>query len=374
MKIFYKNTNNLYPEKFDCIHHNDLDGYSSACIVADEMGVIESIPLDRFHKTNYSQYKTDFESDTTVFIVDVSFTDNTYDKLLEICTNASKVIWIDHHQSSVDLFEKHRDVLDGLLEGYLLTENGYSAAYLVYLYFTYTMTKVFNEFDMVNYDVYLKGYKLSDVETVFDRIRVPLFIKYVSDYDTWTKRLPYCDEFNYGVMAKVNSVESVILSSFIAKQSELYIRKDEKEAIDVIIEAGKNIMEYLKMSNAKLVKSNAYVISMRIPRLIKCTFNCIMLNASGNSLVFGDTLFEPDIDFGICYTYNGEEYKYSIYKNPKSDIPINSNDIAEIFGGGGHKGAAGFRLPTRLEDMDSNEANNKFFTIEKISHLKEIKF
>ena len=67
-----------------------------------------------------------------------------------------------------------------------------------------------------------------------------------------------------------------------------------------------------------------------------------MNKKDGGSLVFGDLIKEYPMS--MVWAFDGKYYQYSIYSQ---DSNIFCNKIAEKYGGGGHKGAAGFRL----EDM-----------------------
>ena len=43
----------------------------------------------------------------------------------------------------------------------------------------------------------------------------------------------------------------------------------------------------------------------------------------------------------MVWAYDGTNYQYSIYSQ---DSSVECNKIAEQYGGGGHKGAAGFKM------------------------------
>ena len=65
----------------------------------------------------------------------------------------------------------------------------------------------------------------------------------------------------------------------------------------------------------------------------------VMNECMGNSQIFGE---EYDKHQAVCkWSYNGKEFTYTMYADTsKSDIDLSK--IAEEYGGGGHKGAAGF--------------------------------
>ena len=69
------------------------------------------------------------------------------------------------------------------------------------------------------------------------------------------------------------------------------------------------------------------------------------------SLVYGDKI--DQYDMCISFEYNGDTWNIGLYST-KIDV----GEIAEEFGGGGHKGAAGFivkKLPFKKNRGDKNE-------------------
>ena len=65
----------------------------------------------------------------------------------------------------------------------------------------------------------------------------------------------------------------------------------------------------------------------------------VILLYKSNSLIFGEDIYNT---YPICvvFAYDGEYYEYTLYSSDKN---VDCSKIAEKFGGGGHKGAAGFR-------------------------------
>lgn len=88
-----------------CYHHNDLDGRCAAAVVAH---YFKDKNPDNYIESDYTGLKTELCWDNDeVFIVDYSFTENTMEALLAICDIARRVVWIDHHDSSIDLVKNH---------------------------------------------------------------------------------------------------------------------------------------------------------------------------------------------------------------------------------------------------------------------------
>ena len=89
-----------------CFHHNDMDGYCSAAIVASEtkdynqddyieIDYVTPIPV---HKINEGE---------TVYFVDYSFSGTNINALKEILNHNCNLIWIDHHKTSIALLDRY---------------------------------------------------------------------------------------------------------------------------------------------------------------------------------------------------------------------------------------------------------------------------
>ena len=274
-----------------CFHHNDLDGRCAGAMVSRYMD--NRNPSD-FIEVNYVTVP---DADIVhrgedVFIVDYCFTRDTVYQLKAFLDKGCHVIWIDHHKSSADLLlvideypflksSKLRIVVDTKLCGAALT----------YMYFEYEYGNP-----------------------------LPRFLKYVDDWDRWTKKYTSSYIFKLGMDARDHSPTSKIWRDLMF----------DPDVTEKILQEGDVIEQYVKSYYHEYSSQFAF----------KCVFHdlkCYALNLRSNSKAFGD-LFNQ-CDAVITVVYNGETYQYSIYSaNPDVDCA----KIAEIYGGGGHKGAAGF--------------------------------
>ena len=95
-------------------HHDDMDGKSAAWLVHTmKPSSIEDHPKDYI----MMDYNSKFDKHTIkddVFVVDYSISHSTYDQFIELCKSARTVTWIDHHASSLDVVEKHKDELQAI--------------------------------------------------------------------------------------------------------------------------------------------------------------------------------------------------------------------------------------------------------------------
>ena len=97
-----------------------------------------------------------------------------------------------------------------------------------------------------------------------------------------------------------------------------------------MIENGKVIEKYMIKWYADYCKQHSYESEIN-------GVKCLVCNIRANSILFGDLI--NDYPVVAIWVYNGTQYKYSIYSNKEN---VDCSKIAEKFGGGGHKGAAGF--------------------------------
>lgn len=287
-------------------HHNDMDGYGAASLVVfeymkdktileDYKKIIEEscIELTHDHEKDKEKFNT-IEDGELVFIVDYSFGINTKEWLDNILKKTEKIVWIDHHKTSLELVEKYPEYKD--IKGLLF--NGISGTALTYIYFTHCK---FNE--------------------------CPLYIKLISDYDCWTNEMqPSTDYFKLGYDAQSDKFE------FLFKLYQEYKFKEYGDIYSSAIEAGKIIKSYIDSDNEYYRKQYGYESETEDGVKIFC------VNKDTNSWIFGDLIKKYP---AVCnYAFNGKKYVYSFYSDQYSDF-----DCAEYctrHGGGGHKGAAGF--------------------------------
>lgn len=306
-----------------CYHHNDLDGKCAAAVVAYYS---KNTNLDNYIESDYTGLKTELCQDNDeVFILDYSFTEDTMQDLLDICDIARKVVWIDHHDSSIDLIKNHPE-LRSISNLNIRLSKYQSGCYLTYQYF----------------------YNVSPGE-------VPLFIRLISDYDNWNHKSSLCINFVRGLDIEENNPTDEIWEDLFDEWEdymegllEPYNEKPLPQFEDItsldledeeddflwhkyILDQGVTVSLYLLTQNQFLIDNFGFESYLD-------NIKCFCLNAKGNSLTFGRKIKE----YPICVTFlfDGEAYNYSLYSEDES---ISCKEIAERHGGGGHKGAAGFR-------------------------------
>lgn len=310
--------------KVEIFHHNDADGYAAGYIAQ----LYETIQneFDEI-KTNEINYNTEFpfgqinEGDK-VYIVDYSLHPNDMIKLLKITKN---VIWIDHHISAINKYDDWNDLIEeatGISEIPGIRVNGISGSALTYLYCCHG----WNESALSELrDCSINEEEVCKVLTKDFEERAPKYLVYINDWDIW--------KHDYKESEQLQIAISNILDI------NLIMEMDRNEdLVDELLEKGKHYIEYRDMWSNQFM--NTYGFETHLEDLdgnLKLIFVANLGNA--NSKFFGNRIDEYDAVVTQCF--NGEIWNFSIYSN-KEDFDCSK--IASHFGGGGHKGAAGFSL------------------------------
>lgn len=292
-------------------HHNDLDGFmSAACIYkhfldTDNYWAFENYFISISFPTTletfkYDQFFNNEESKSNVvdeiYILDYSFTKDTKDILFKLAEHTVDLFYVDHHKTTLDIveeIEKYKNIT-------YLVNNDRSGAYLTYQLFNFNKT-------------------------------IPLCILLTDDYDRYIKEIPGSQDFNNGMYAYEDAMTN------IHNPVWRYLFEDKSfKLIENIIGKGEVVYEYNKNRYAKQLKEFGYEHVFE-------GLDCVVVNTGGNSLAFGKKLSKYKM--GIIYQYDGQLFKYSLYST-HSDVDCAA--IARKYGGGGHKGAAGFSSRIKL--------------------------
>ena len=298
-------------------HHNDHDGIVAAGILLDyltktvyynrQAPKIECNMIDYDKELNFDHIN--FENLDEVYFLDYSFSNKRnlyeFEKLLKRRIMGDEVVWIDHHKSSI-----------GVLESYNILGVRHTA--LCGAAWTYIWCH-----DR-SYIGCLKKYDNEYISREFHKDAIiPVFLKYIDDYDCWKKLYLLTNDFHYGLT--ISTPHDPIINRLLLSS----------DGIDKIIFAGEKVQEYLKFEN-KEYHIDMYGFEFTLPEE-NGGLRCFCLNRKGNSIMFGDKINEYDAVIPFYYV-NGK-WKYSIF-SIKEDVDC--SEVAKSFGGGGHKGAAGW--------------------------------
>lgn len=155
---------------------------------------------------------------------------------------------------------------------------------------------------------------------------VPTLLKYVEDMDLWRFKLPYTKE----IFAYLNLFE-FNFKIWDKLAVELEKPKSRKEAIA----KGKIVLRYEDLLVDKLIKNNADLVEFEGYKTY--AVNAAFLDSQiGNRI--SETILPP---IGIIW----KKIQGQISVSLRSDGTVNVAKLAEKYGGGGHKAAAGFKIP-----------------------------
>lgn len=312
------------------LHHTDMDGISAREILRSFLNQYTEY---KDIKTIAYNYEKDFDfasfnpEGLDVFAVDLSLKVNDIELISQV---SHRFIMMDHHATSIRQFGSTSDRLLRIVKPneessndefktLVLLDTSRCGAKIVY-----DVLKKTNCPD--NGDVAIK--LLHHVNRTFDDIN-PNTVNLIDQYDRWV----YTDN------------EPVYLNEYFYASNR--VKMPDREFYFLGILTARDINEFLKIGrdifDAKKIISNIQSDNFTQPTNITIgdkTYTVCRGYGFTNSLGFGDKMKEYDICETIRhYDQKTGRYTVSLYtSNPDIDV----SRIAELFGGGGHPGAAGF--------------------------------
>lgn len=147
----------------------------------------------------------------------------------------------------------------------------------------------------------------------------PAFINYIQDRDLWRRALPGVDDFT---MALRSHPQDFAVWDWLAANG-----------VEAMIAEGKAIGRYYRL-RVEEFKRAAYPANLGGHRVRIANAPYFAASEVAGELAAGD-----DVAFGACYFEVGSgRYQYSLRSRGAFDVSA----VALQFGGGGHRGAAGF--------------------------------
>ena len=306
--------------KIHIYYHNDHDGIVAAGVL--NTWLMSHILYKKFEQIifNMIDYNTllnfdhiNFEENDMVYFLDYSFSNknnlNEFEKLLKRRIVGNEVVWIDHHRTSIGIFEEYD--IPGI------RKIGLCGAAWTYLHLY---------FNCCDKDSWIEDFHKSSL--------IPVFLKYIDDYDCWKKIYPETNDFHYGLV--VSDPRDEVIKYLVSTVNP-------SVSIHDIIEAGINIQEYLAFEN-KEYHVNMYGFEYTLSE-DHGGYRCFCMNRKGNSLMFGDKIKEYDAV--IPFYFNGSRWTYSMFTDKDN---VDCESVAKSFGGGGHLKAAGWTSDKLLFD------------------------
>lgn len=282
-----------------CFYHGaDLDGHCSGAIVRAAYPQCEMYPINYGDPFPWA----DLHHREKVFMVDFCLQPFQPDMLR--LRKESNLIWIDHHKSAIESWlAASPDGLGLKINGMRSLENSQAGCELIWNF--------------------LSGDK-----------PVPLVVKYLSLYDIWQHNDdPKILGLQHGLRQYDTDPKNQKLWQSLFSDP-FYVAE--------IIKEGQSILKYVISENKKYAKVAAFKTELN-------GYKCIAINKMlTNSQLFDSVWDNSKYEVMIAFGFFKNEWGVSLYSD-REDIDV--SEIAKKYGGGGHKGAAGFqckKLPFNL--------------------------
>ena len=254
-----------------------------------------------------------FAGYNSIYIVDLSV-----DELMERPELRDKIVWIDHHKSAIEKWDRRSEASPGpgLFTGFRI--DGVAACRLCWQWF-------FTEG--------LEGdAPLVCKEAFINRtVSEPELIRLAGEYDIWDHRDPNGKALQVGLRAcSDREFRELVEWQFDGRPEGISLLAN-------VVSGGQLIKSYCDRNNAEY--ASAYSQTIQWEGLTFCALN---IGQRGNSDLFAGGI-KPEHDALFAWRWTGNTVLVSLYHAPGKE----HHDLSQIavrYGGGGHRGACGFRL------------------------------
>lgn len=283
-------------------HSADFDGLFCREIAEKFLPDAELIGWD------WGQPLIPFPDEGLVYILDLS-----PDCLAECSTDCiDRIIWIDHHKSAI---EKWASTIPGF------RIDGVAACRLAWQWFLETMTKELTQFSRTCWTGASKDNFIN--RTVSE----PYAVQLAGEYDIWDKRNPDAEVFQMGLRSEPAAI--LDWEKLLSTNSDFYI--------DALLSRGHLIQDYQRTQDAWAMK-NSFLIEFE-----GLKFLALNTPAKSSLAFLSKDVPETGHDALLKFNWTGTLWDVSLY-HAKHRTDLDLSKIAVAHGGGGHRGACGFRV------------------------------
>jgi oligoribonuclease NrnB/cAMP/cGMP phosphodiesterase (DHH superfamily) len=291
------------PGHLGIYHSRDLDGLSCGAVLRHFLPDAQLFPYDYGQPAPDMAPLPEHLKPISLFICDVSL---PMEQMGAYRAQFGKLVWIDHHISE---WRKYR--------AYTATHPGWETIY----------------------DPAKAACELT--WTHFSETPLPHFLDLIASWDVYRHRnTSYWENqiapFQYGMRSRCNRLEEYPMELFADDHN------GRKIVTDLQAE-GKSILRYVQKTQRRL---SGQAFEARIAGIPAICINQRGLNGDAFAGCFRPGRHRLKCAFG----FNGREWGFSIFTE---DPDLDCSAIAGQFGGGGHAGAAGFRV-RRLQEVFQN--------------------
>lgn len=226
------------------------------------------------------------------------------------------LVWIDHHKSAIEKFSPD-------IYGYRI--DGVAACRLAWQWFTLHAAWDPRE----QQPPYGLPQKLAYVEHI---VTEPFAVRLAGEYDIWDKRDERAERFQHGLRSQELTEQN--WADLLHETHTIGFA----HLVQVLLTQGRAIQYAQTKQNESIIKAAGFTINFEGLCFLACN------HARYNSHLFTAGLTdEHDACFG--FNWDGKQWRVSLYHAPGKehhDLSV----IAVKHGGGGHRGACGFRTPS----------------------------
>lgn len=272
-------------------HHDDNDGCCAAAVAGNYYDwnkfAIKFVAIN-YGKESWSQ--EEIGAAEKVWLLD--FTSDKMDEFIEAC--GPKLIWIDHHKTAM---EKFPDLLNSSsIPGIRSIEK--AACVLTWEY------------------------------THPESISPPAAVAYIGDKDMWKFEYLETRAFSAGFSLMVKTPDDTVWGVLLGSEYE--------ETVNKMISIGELLLE-----------AQNYRIQKAFERGVDCTFHnwkARLVNTTGNISELGEFICrKPEYDLAIMWQAVEDMVVFSLRSDSGNPDSPDCAEIAQQYGGGGHRNAAGFQ-------------------------------
>lgn len=239
-----------------------------------------------------------------VYIVDFSYPPHV---LEDICNYANRVIVLDHHQSAIDRISGlELDNLEMVLD---ITRSGAQITWDYFIEHGFTCVDEMEEFHK-------------------SRNQRPMIVEYVADRDLW--------KWEYSNSKSINEALAMYyptVGHWVRGATDLF---DDRFTRVTLSEKGGILLDRMRADVERLANY------AQIVTLAKTDFEVVLCNSPLHQSELGNHLAAKYGLPAVIWYDNGEQHVFSA--RSMDSIDQDARAIAEHFGGGGHRNAAGFAL------------------------------
>lgn len=299
-------------------HANCADGFGAAFAAWLKLGSkAEYIPC-KYETDTYIKMlgaATNGIVNREVYVLDFSF---PKEDMYALFHKAARVVWLDHHKTAFEMWcatEREYYLADTQDGAHILLDNNKSGAYLAWEYF-HPATKI------------------------------PKLIHHIDDYDRWQFKLDGTKEFNKALWSYAPWSFAQWQREFLpADMGKRSLSFEQTARYSGLLNEGAAILRAHDQNVQAMVKNGTRecIIYDQTDEFIDrgLAANCPPHLTSD----VGHELANQSKSYGLCWTLKKEGLVASCSLRSNGNYDVSA--IAKVFGGGGHRNAAGFEVPIK---------------------------